>query len=104
MLKEKCKRRANWTMKLKQVVSPTARILQLRQEKFERGLPFMVNCKMLPTNCAYLEYADGRVEVVKAGTRGSFEVLQTLPKKQASRLILKWYAATKNNNSKGGTA
>ncbi|MFD2522492.1 hypothetical protein [Emticicia soli] len=44
----------------------TKRITTLRKQKHEAGFPFMVESYgELPTNQAYMEYADGRVEIVE---------------------------------------
>ena len=36
----------------------------LRQDKFNKGLPFMINSKALPSDQCYLEYPDGKIELV----------------------------------------
>jgi len=39
-------------------------VKKLRKTNFEKGLPFMLNSKDLPSNQCYLEYADGRIVLV----------------------------------------
>ncbi len=42
------------------------RIISLRKQKHDAGFPFMIESNgELPTNQAYMEYADGRVEIVE---------------------------------------
>lgn len=44
-------------------------ILQLRKNKHEAGFPFMIDdTESLPSNQVYMEYADGKIEVVEFST------------------------------------
>ena len=39
-------------------------VKRLRKTNFEKGLPFMLNSRDLPSNQCYLEYPDGRIVLV----------------------------------------
>ena len=41
---------------------------KLRRTRLEKGLPFMLNAKELPSRQCYLEYADGRIVLVSMKT------------------------------------
>jgi hypothetical protein len=40
-------------------------VKQLREQKLQRGLPFMINSKNLPSNQCYLEYPNGSITIVQ---------------------------------------
>ena len=41
-------------------------LIQLRQQKHKAGFPFMItDITMLPENQAFMEYQDGKIEVVE---------------------------------------
>jgi len=69
-------------------VSNTA-VRKLRQQKFNRGKPFLIWSDKLPSDQSYLEYPDHSVKIVVVSSdRMSFEVVKELSKSQ-SRTILK---------------
>ena len=65
-------------------------VKRLRKTNFERGLPFMLNSKELPSNQCYLEYPDGRIVLVyvKSTDARDFTFIRelTLPETQAIRV------------------
>lgn len=40
-------------------------VKKLRENKLQKGLPFMINSKTLPSNQAYLEYPNGSIAIVQ---------------------------------------
>ena len=53
-------------MKVKQLEkSGFLAIKRLRENKFSKGLPFMINSELLPSDQCYMEYPDGSVIHVK---------------------------------------
>ncbi|MEP7264382.1 MAG: hypothetical protein ABI772_07790 [Bacteroidota bacterium] len=40
-------------------------VKKLRESKLEKGLPFMINTRSLPSNQAYLEYPNGSISIVQ---------------------------------------
>jgi hypothetical protein len=64
-------------------------VKRLRKANFERGLPFMINSRELPSNQCYLEYADGRIVLVyvKSTDARDFTFIRelTIPETQVIR-------------------
>jgi hypothetical protein len=65
-------------------------VKRLRKSNFEKGLPFMLNSKDLPSNQCYLEYPDGRIVLVyvKSTDARDFTFVRelTLPETQVIRM------------------
>jgi hypothetical protein len=54
-------------------------VKMLRIDKLRRGMPFMINAKELPGNQCYLEFPDGKIQLVTISSTGSdFVVLREL--------------------------
>jgi len=55
-------------------------VKQLRKAKHDKGFPFMINSKQLPSNQCYLEYPDGRIMLVilKSPDDRDFTVIREL--------------------------
>lgn len=54
-------------------------IQQLRKNKLEQGLPFMINSLSLPTGQCYLEYPNGLIQIVTiSNSNNDFKVLSTM--------------------------
>ena len=59
--------------------SAKRRIRQLRRQKLEQGLPFMISSDDLPAEQCYLEFPDGTIKVAEAGSRNSdFKIIEVL--------------------------
>ncbi len=59
--------------------SASKAIKQLRKNRLQQGLPFMINSDLLPSNQCYLEYPDGSMKIVEADPKGSdFKVIEEL--------------------------
>lgn len=67
-------------------------LLQLRQQKHKAGFPFMVtDASALPENQAYMEYADGKVEIVEfTQDYKDYFVIRTLGIKEAADFRTKY--------------
>jgi len=51
----------------------------LRLNKLRNGIPFMINAKELPGNQCYLEFPDGKIQLVTiSANRADFVVLHEL--------------------------
>jgi hypothetical protein len=54
-------------------------VKMLRIDKLRKGMPFMINAKELPGNQCYLEFPDGKIQLVTISSTGSdFVVLREL--------------------------
>lgn len=59
----------------------------LRKSKLNRGLPFMINSRLLPTNQCYLEQPDGSIQLVSLSrNKNDFEVLKELDPEEGNKL------------------
>lgn len=59
--------------------SARRKIRQLRKQKLEQGLPFMIGSEELPAQQCYLEFPDGSIKIVEAGARNSdFKIIEEL--------------------------
>jgi hypothetical protein len=51
----------------------------LRKSKLNKGLPFMINSRMLPSNQCYLEYPNGSIQLVTlCRNKNDFQVIKEL--------------------------
>ncbi|MGF7083035.1 hypothetical protein [Mucilaginibacter sp. UYCu711] len=67
--------------------------IQLREDNFNRGIPFMMFSDNLPDGEAYLEYPDGKIEVVRIDEEGEENNLTTvkiLSKVEAERVRIEY--------------
>ncbi|GAA3929496.1 hypothetical protein GO495_06815 [Chitinophaga oryziterrae] len=55
----------------------TATYNNLRQSKFKKGQPFLILSKKLPAGQAYLEHADGKIEIIYTTTKDN-QLVQTV--------------------------
>ena len=54
-------------------------VKMLRLSKLRSGIPFMINAKELPGNQCYLEFPDGKIQLVTISTSGTdFVILREL--------------------------
>jgi len=61
------------TQKLEKI--GTDAVNRLRLSKLKSGNPFMINAKELPGNQCYLEFPDGRIQLVTISSSGTDFVL-----------------------------
>ena len=75
-------------MKRKQLEQSGLLALQLlRKNKLEKGHPFMINSGKLPVDQCYLEFPDGRIQLVTlCRTRMDFEIVRELSAKEQTTL------------------
>lgn len=68
------------------------RIISLRKQKHEAGFPFMIESNgELPANQAYMEYPDGRVEIVEFDDKfQDYITIKALNKTELSSFHLKY--------------
>jgi hypothetical protein len=50
-------------------------VKMLRIDKLRKGMPFMINAKELPGNECYLEFPDGKIQLVTISSTGRDFVL-----------------------------
>ena len=67
-------------MTAKKLEKSASRVIrQLRKRKLDNGQPFMINSDDLPSHQCYLEYPDGSIKIVEAGSKGSdFKIIEEL--------------------------
>ena len=54
-------------------------VRMLRKSKLNKGLPFMINSRMLPSNQCYLEYPNGSIQLVTlCRNKNDFQVIKEL--------------------------
>ena len=65
---------------------------QLRKTKLEKGLPFMINSKNLPSKQCYLEYADGRILLasIKTTIDRNFTIIRELSVAERNMIRMKF--------------
>lgn len=66
-----------------------AATIQLRDENFRKGFPFMMFSENLPDGEAYLEYPDGRIEVTRideAGNKNEMKLVKVLSDEEAKQV------------------
>lgn len=75
-------------MKLKEIEKTGIQAVRmLRQEKLNKGLPFMINSHVLPSGQCYLEYPDGTIHLVSlCRTKNDFEVIKELNAEEENTL------------------
>lgn len=68
-------------------------ILMLRQQKHQAGFPFMIDdSDDLPSNQAYMEYADGTIEIVEFGADyRDYFMIRKLNKSEVSKIREKYH-------------
>ncbi len=66
-------------------------VKQLRSEELMNGIPFMINSNDLPSTQCYIEYPDGRIDLVSmlSGQR-DFKIIRELSAREASALRKKY--------------
>jgi hypothetical protein len=70
-------------------------VKKLRENKLQKGLPFMINSKNLPSNQAYLEYPNGSIAIVQIyKSAQDFTVIKELDIYEVSK-IRTWYNLSK---------
>jgi hypothetical protein len=62
----------------------TATYNKLRQTTFEKGQPFLIFSKKLPAGQAYLEYANGKIEIIFTATKDN-QLVQTVVRELKTR-------------------
>jgi hypothetical protein len=69
----------------------TKAVQELRLQKLQKGLPFMINSKNLKPNECYLEYPDGLIQLVflKWGAK-EFTVVRDLSQEEKQSLRKKY--------------
>lgn len=66
-------------------------VQKLRMQKFVNGRPFMINSKDLETNQCYLEYPDGKIQLVfLKNAAKEFTVIRTLSPSEEQSLRKKY--------------
>ena len=65
----------------------TKAVKKLRLQKLQKGFPFMINSKNLKPNECYLEYPDGKIQLVflKSGAK-EFAVIRDLSEEERQSL------------------
>jgi hypothetical protein len=72
-----------------------ARTIELREDNFRKGFPFMMFAKELSEGEAYLEYSDGHIELTRLEEKGDdmvSKVVKTLSKEEADRFRAEYWA------------
>ena len=68
-------------------VAGTNAVKAIRKSKLNRGLPFMINVIKYGKNVCYLEYPDGKINLVELSYSGTnFQTIRVLPAAEADDL------------------
>jgi hypothetical protein len=66
-------------------------VRKLRLLKLQSGSPFMINSRELPTGHCYLEFPDGKIELVSLAANASdFSVIRKLTNEESMLVRLKY--------------
>jgi hypothetical protein len=69
-------------------------VKMLRIDKLSKGMPFMINAKELPSNQCYLEFPDGKIQLVTISSTGSdFFVLRELSRLENADVRSRYHLA-----------
>jgi len=69
----------------------TEAVCQLRLQKLQNGLYFMITFRNLPPRQCYLEYPDGKIELVELPIHTvNFKVIRILTENESARLLKKY--------------
>ena len=65
----------------------TEAVRQLRWQKLQNGRPFMITSRDLPPRQCYLEYPDGKIELVELPIHAvNFKVIRILTENESGKL------------------